>query len=68
MYLKIDINEAELEMLLNALQTQQRKWLGVSKRHVLGYGTKKEEEKKRMAAIKAEEYRELESKIAEAVL
>lgn len=68
MYLKIDINEAELEMLLNALQTQQRKWLGVSKRPVLSYGTNKEEEKKRLAAIKAEEYRELESKIAEAVL
>lgn len=60
----IDIDENELEMILEAIRAQEKKCKGLGNRALLGYGRSDEEEKKREWLIKADEWQELENKIA----
>lgn len=57
--------EKELELIVHALEAQEKKWLGVAKKPIQGYGKATEYEKKDEAAAKAVVYRDLQAKINE---
>jgi len=58
-------DDAELSLLITALEAQERKWNAVADRPYQGFGSSTEIEKKKSARKKAIEYRELQSKIVE---
>lgn len=60
-----EFSEKEIEMILNALEFQSKKWIGIYRRPLQGYGTATEIDNKKDAKSKAEEYRTLASKVAE---
>ncbi len=59
-----DIETEELEMLLEALEAQKKKCKSIAERPIQGYGTATERGKKETWASKAEEWRDLITKIS----
>ena len=58
-------DQAELSLLITALEAQEKKWNAVADRPYQGFGSSTEISKKRLAREKALEYRDLQSKIVE---
>lgn len=57
--------EEEIGMILLALEAQEKKWKAVANKPIQGYGKASELDKKDEAKRKAENFKHLQSKIAE---
>ncbi len=58
-------SEKEVDMILQALEAQEKKWKKVSERPIQGYGSAGEMNKKQERAKLSMQYAELQNKICE---
>jgi endonuclease IV len=68
LYIQEEFTEAEIDTILTLLRREAKRCETIGNAPVIGYGSSNEMEKKKAWKRKAEDIRELESKIANSVI